>query len=96
MSQRIPGTIYNLAASTTAAGTKKQVSATAYGSQYVVVTAKPGNTGLVYVGGADVSSSLWLFRLAPASACMIPIDRVDRLWYDVSVNSEGIQAGYLA
>lgn len=96
MSQRIPGTIYNLPASTTAAGTRKQVCATAYGCQFIHITAKPGNAGLVYIGGADVSSTVWLQRLTPASAITLAIDRVDKVWYDVSANSEGIQAGYTA
>jgi len=96
MVQRTPGGFYDLPASTTAAGTRKQVSGTAYGCRFLVVTAKPGNTGLVYVGGSAVSSTVWTVRLAPAEATSLPVDRVDKVWYDVSVNSEGIQAGYFA
>jgi hypothetical protein len=87
--------IIGLPASTTAAGTRLQVSATAYGCRYLVVTANTANTGWVYVGGSNVSSSVFLFQLEPGASCSLPIDRADKAYYDVSVNSEGIKAGYV-
>jgi hypothetical protein len=94
--QRTPSNLNNIAASTTAAGTRRQVSTISIGTQYVHVVANTSNTGYVYVGGPDVSSSCYTDILTAGDAITLEIDDADKIWYDVSVNSEGIKAGYLA
>ena len=93
--QKSPMQMISLPASTTAAGTRLQVSATAYGCRFLHIAANTTNTGAVFVGGAQVAATCYHSLLYAGQEVDIPIDRVDKVWYDVAVNSEGIKSGYV-
>ncbi len=94
--EKPPTGITNLAANTTTAGTEIPVIVASTPCRFVHIVAKPANTGLVYIGGSDVSSTLYTEVLNAGESIDIPIDNANKVYFDVSVTGEGIQAGYLA
>lgn len=73
----------------TTAGT--QVALTTDADTYVsiVIKALAGNTGDIYVGDSDVSSSNG-FVLDAGEAVSIDFKILSRIWIDSSVNGEGV------
>ena len=55
----------------------------------VVVRAKPGNTGLVYLGTSTVTTSTG-YELSPGDAVGFDVGNVDDAYFDVDVTSEGV------
>jgi len=91
-----PTSITNLPARTTNAATAVQVVVASTPCRVVHVVAKPANTGVVYLGDIDVSAVLYIEYLNAGDSVDIPIDDANKLYFDVSVSGEGIQAGYLS
>lgn len=63
----------------------------------VTITAKPANTGYVYVGESDVSSTVFAFRLAASESVTLGMgetrgNSIDlaTVYIDTSVNDEGV------
>lgn len=55
----------------------------------VSVSAKPGNTGNVFIGNVAVAAANGRI-LAPGTSIDLAIDNVNRLYLDVAVNGEGV------
>jgi len=89
------GVLTNLPARTTTAGTELQVVVASTPCNHLHIVSKPANTGAVYIGGSDVSSTLCTEILNPGESCDIPIDDANKVYFDVAVTGEGIFAGYL-
>jgi hypothetical protein len=82
-------------AQTTNANTRVQLSSTYTPCQGVLITAKPANTGYVYVGDGNVASSAYVARLEAGDAAWISCGNLQQVYIDVSVNTEGVNYGYL-
>lgn len=76
----------------TTAGTRVQMASVALVAG-VTIKALPTNTGLIYIGGATVSSSNG-FILSARESVFIAADNLNRFYVDSSVNGEGVS--YLA
>jgi len=74
----------------TTAGTQLQVSEASVKCAGVLVRAIPGNTGVVYIGGADVSASTGLALKNTDPAVFIPVADLNLLWVDSASNGDGI------
>ncbi len=90
-----PTAVTPLPARTTNAGTAAKVIVAATPCKAVNIVAKPANTGMVYIGDATVSASLYYEILNPGDSVNIEIADASAIYFDVSVNGEGIQAGIL-
>ena len=53
------------------------------------IKAEDTNTGYIYVGDADVSSTTG-FQLAPGEAVFVEINDLAKLYIDCSVNGDGV------
>ncbi len=76
----------------TTAGTAEALSATSQRMRNLTIIAKASNTGQVYVGGSDVSSSS-NDGLAPGDSLEIPVDSwldLADIYVDVDTNGEGV------
>ncbi len=89
-----PTAITNLASRTTNAATAVPVIVASTPCRSVHIVAKPANTGVVYVGGSDVSATKYTEILSPGDSMDKDISNANLLHFDVSVNGEGIFAGY--
>lgn len=96
ISPQPPSVITNLAAMTTTAGTELQVVVASTPCRSLHIVAKPANTGVVYIGGSDVASTLYTEILNAGDSCDITINNANKVYFDVSVTGEGIFAGYLS
>jgi len=56
----------------------------------VTVTALRDNTGFIYIGGADVSSTVFGDDLASKESFTFQIANLNQLYIDASVSGEGI------
>ncbi len=74
---------------TTNAGTAVQISSTSTPIKAISIKALSTNTGIVYVGDADVDSSNGR-ELEAGESIDIDIDNLTKVWIDVSVNGEGV------
>lgn len=90
-----PASVFVQGAKTTNVATAVALSTT-LPIRYVHVVAKPANTGYVYLGDANVSSSLYMKRLSAGDELGMAIDDLAKVYIDVSVNAEGVTFGYLA
>jgi len=88
----------------TAAGTAQALSATPILAQVVILNAKTGNTGLIYVGDSDVSATEAAFSLAAGETVIIPMAEMSggntdtdlKDWYfDGSTTNDDLLVGYL-
>lgn len=82
------GTVYN-GQKTTNAGTELQLSATSVPIKSVSVKALTTNTGIVYVGNSSVTSANG-YELKAGEAIDIDINNLTGVYFDVSVNGEGV------
>ena len=89
-SNTIKGAVVN----NVAAGTEIPIVAAGYACREAVVTAKAANTGYIYIGGSDVSSTVYGVRLSAGDSVTIPISNLNLIYFDASVSGEGIS--YLA
>ena len=56
----------------------------------VTITALRDNTGFIYIGGSDVSSTVFGDDLASKESFTFQIANLNQLYIDASVNGEGI------
>lgn len=75
----------------TTAGTRVQLIAASTplpkGGCYIIPW--PTNTGVIYVGGSDVSSTVGV-RIGTGMLLPYPIDDANEIWIDASVSGEGV------
>jgi hypothetical protein len=84
---------FNFQKDVTAAGTPENLSAQSIPCAAVRIKAKRANTGYIYIGFDDqgqLSSSNGTEYEAKDSE-VIPIDDVNKIWIDSSVNGEGVE-----
>lgn len=72
----------------TTAGTRVQLPN--YPCREVTVIAKKTNTGSVFIGGSDVSSSVYGVQLAVNESFTFSISNTDIIYIDSSVSGEGV------
>lgn len=72
----------------TTAGTRIQLPN--YPCREVTVIAKRGNTGSIYVGGNDVSSTVYGVELQSLDSFTFQVSNTSVIWIDASVSGEGI------
>lgn len=94
---------FSFSKAVTTAGTRVQLSTTSMTVRGFAVIAQAGNTGLIYVGGADVDSAKgnrlasgqsesWI---AIASSRQEDMYDLSRVWIDSSVSGEGVVVRYV-
>lgn len=90
-----PGSAINDGTKTvTTAGTRVQLSSSSVPvSNWIQITAKPGNTGHIYVGSVAVSSTVYMYDLSPGDTCKVPVNNMNIPYLDSSVNGEGVSYG---
>ncbi|MDD4721876.1 MAG: hypothetical protein PHR07_03920 [Acidaminococcaceae bacterium] len=66
----------------------------AHACREVIIIAKDTNTGYIYIGGSDVSATVYGAKLAAGDSITIPISNTNLIYMDASVSGEGIS--YLA
>lgn len=86
----IPEDINNNQKTVTAAGTAEKLSATSVPCSQVTIKSLSTNSGIVYVGNADVSSTTGYELAAANSEVTIPIDDASKVYVDVASNGEGV------
>lgn len=72
----------------TTAGTRVQLPN--YACREVTIVAKKGNTGSIFVGGSDVSSTVFGAELSAKDSVTLAVSNTDLIYIDASVNGEGI------
>jgi len=83
------GTVVFSGAAVTLAGAAVQLLPVSVPCMSVTVKALRANTGLVYVGGANVSNLIG-FQLSPGETVSLDIDDLNKVYFDVAVNLEGV------
>jgi hypothetical protein len=92
---RIPDTLGTGTKTVTTAGVRVQLSTDeTITCMYVIVCAKVTNTGYIFLGGSDVSSTSGI-PLAALEKIRIDIDRLNKIYIDSSVSSEGVLYTYV-
>ena len=56
----------------------------------VTIIAKRSNTGTIYVGGSDVSATVYGADLLALDSITLKVNNTNLIWIDASVNGEGI------
>ena len=79
----------------TTAGTRVAL-ASSTAIQCVNIRAKRANTGIIYVGDANVSSSALWAELYAGEEAYIEVDDLALIYLDSSVSGEGVWFGYLS
>lgn len=72
----------------TTAGTRVQLPDQA--CREVTIIAKRGNTGYIYVGGDDVSASVYGAELEAKDSITIAVENTNKIYIDSSISGEGI------
>ena len=90
-----PPSIFAHGNRTTNAGTAVALTAATTTCSSVLITAMVTNTGYVYIGGAAVSAANYGKRLASGAWVKIDIDDLAKVFFDVSVNGEGVTFLYV-
>ena len=78
----------------TAAGTAEQMASLAIPHGFaVVIKAKPGNTGNIFLGSskANAESSTLRFTLQPNEKVELKIDNLNLVWLDAATSGEGVE-----
>ncbi|MDD4775434.1 MAG: hypothetical protein PHG75_02900, partial [Syntrophomonas sp.] len=75
-------------ATVTTAGTEVQLPN--YACREVTIIAKRANTGYIYIGGSDVSSTVYGAELAAKESITLAVNNTNLVYIDSSVNGEGI------
>lgn len=81
----------------TTAGTEVQLTTTSTPCSWVVVTARPANTGKIVVGDSAIVATAGSERgivLSAGSSVSLPVDDVSKVYIDSTVNGEGVSFGY--
>lgn len=82
----VASTLVSFVTTVAAAGTRVQLASNSVKAG--VLQAPSTNTGIVYVGGATVSSTVYGAELQPGQATGIEIDNTNKLYIDSSVNGD--------
>lgn len=77
----------------TTAGTRVALASSQALERGVNITAKVDNTGIIYVGFAAVSSTVFMYALYPGDQGFVEIDDPAKVFLDCSVNGEGVSYG---
>ena len=80
----------------TTAGTRVQLNTASVPCRVVLITGKLANTGYIYVGDVNVSSTAYGKRLLAGDSITIPIGNLNLVYLDASVNGEGVDYLYAA
>jgi len=80
----IKGAVQNV----TTAGTRVQLPN--FPCREVTIIAKRTNTGYIFVGGSDVSSTVYGAELAANDSITIAVNNTNLIWIDASVSGEGV------
>jgi hypothetical protein len=83
-SATLKGAVQNVAA----AGTRVQLPNIP--CREITLIAKKGNTGAIYVGGTDVTASVYGAELAARDSITLTVSNAYLIWIDASVSGEGI------
>lgn len=83
-----PSTLVAFVTTVTTAGTRVQLGSNAVIAG--IVQAPSTNTGIVYVGGSNVSSTVFGAELQPGQASGIQIDNTNKLWVDSASNGDRV------
>jgi hypothetical protein len=83
-SNALKGAVQNVTTATT------RVQLPAYACREVTIIAKRGNTGYIYVGGNDVSSTVYGAELASKDSVTIAVSNTNLIYIDASVSGEGV------
>jgi len=75
------------------AGTQEQMAD--HSCRSVRICALVTNTGKVYVGDSNCSSTQYFARLTPGDEISIPVKNSNLLYLDVDVNGEGVSYGWI-
>lgn len=78
----------------TTVGTRVQLSTTSTSILSVTVKALEGNTGTIYVGGSNVSSSNG-YELSSSEPVSLDVDNLTDVYIDASVAGEGVSFIYV-
>ena len=70
------------------AGTRVQLPD--YACHEVTIIAKDENTGNIYVGGSDVSSTVYGVKMAAKDSITLAVNNTNLIYIDSSVSGEGI------
>lgn len=77
----------------TSAGTRVQLSTTSIPCKWVIITAKVGNTGTIYIGGITIATGRGK-PLVNLQEIMIDINDVSKVWMDADTSSDGVTFCY--
>jgi hypothetical protein len=90
----------------TTAGTRVPLSATALKAYQIAIRAKTANTGVIYIGGSDVTSAGYQLAAGQTlsygdlhdASTQLRDFRIDltQIYIDSSVNGEGVEVVYAA
>ncbi len=87
----------------TTAGTRERLTTAEINTPMVIIQAKSANTGLIYVGNDQVSSTNCMISLAARGTVTLSaadfggadaVWDLTKIWVDCSVSGEGIYWGY--
>lgn len=83
-SESIKGAIQNV----TTAGTRVQLPS--YACREITIIARRANTGYIYIGGGDVSSTVYGVELQAKDSITLSISNTNLIYIDSSVSGEGV------
>lgn len=86
VSQSSPGALVAFITAVTTAGTRVQLGNNSIAAG--ILQAPSTNTGLIYVGGATVSSSVYGAELQPGQSVGVSVNNTNLLYIDASVNGD--------
>ena len=88
ISETAPATIVAFVTDIPNAGTRVQLAANTIAAG--VIQAPSTNTGNIFVGGSNVSSSVFGAELQPGQSTGIAIDNTNDIWVDVATNGDDV------
>lgn len=88
-STALPSALVAFVTTITTAGTRVQLASNSL-SQGVVVEAPSTNTGVIYVGGSNVSSTVYGAELQPGQSTGIAVNNTNLIWADTASNGNKV------
>lgn len=88
-STALPSTPVAFVTTVTTAGTRVQLASNTL-TNGGIIQAPSTNTGLIYVGGSNVSSTVYGAELQPGQSTSIAIDNTNKIYVDSSVNGDKV------
>jgi hypothetical protein len=70
------------------AGTRIQLPN--YACREITIIAKEENTGVIYIGGIDVASTVYGVKLKPRDSITLKLSNTNLIYIDASVSGEGV------